>query len=138
MALAVDAHSSSTLAFCLDAVSSFLSALNSASSALSPICLSSTVLGPVALAYSRHNEHEADRFALELTRTNRSAARAFVDLQTANLGVPRHSLVDTLWRATHPSIAERIEFANTYRPWAEGRPTRYGDRFGPPVGTDAE
>ena len=28
------------------------------------------VLSPVGLAYSRHQEHEADRFALELTRTN--------------------------------------------------------------------
>ena len=29
---------------------------------------------PLALAFSRHQEHEADRFALDLTRTNHSAA----------------------------------------------------------------
>jgi Zn-dependent protease with chaperone function len=93
------------------------------------VALSSLALAPVALAYSRHNEHEADRFAVELTRMNRSAARAFVDLQRDNLGVPRHGLLERLWRDTHPTSAERIEFANTYRPWAAGRPLRYGSLF---------
>ena len=32
------------------------------------------VLSPVALAYSRYQEHEADRFALDLTHTNHPAA----------------------------------------------------------------
>jgi Zn-dependent protease with chaperone function len=93
--------------------------------------VSSVVLAPVALAYSRHHEHEADRFTLELTRMNRSTARSFADLQRDNLGVPRHGLLDHLWRDTHPTIAERVEFANTYRPWAEGRPLRYGALFAP-------
>ena len=95
------------------------------------IGLSSTVLGPVALAYSRHQEHEADRFALELTRTNHSAARAFADLQRENLGIPRLDPLCTLFRASHPCSADRIEFCNTYRPWAEGRRLTYGDRFNP-------
>ena len=46
------------------------------------------VLMPVGLAFSRHLEHEADRFALELTRDNRAAATAFVRLQSENLGNP--------------------------------------------------
>ena len=79
--------------------------------------LSMAALGPFALAYSRHDEHEADRFALDLTHMNRSAARAFADFQRENLGVPDQTLVDRLWRSTHPSAAERIEFCNTYRPW---------------------
>ena len=45
-------------------------------------------LAPFALAYSRYHEHEADRFSLDLTHMNRSAARAFADLQRENLGVP--------------------------------------------------
>jgi STE24 endopeptidase len=81
--------------------------------------ISSTVLGPVALAYSRYHEREADRFSLELTHMNRSAARAFADFQRENLSVPRPSLVYKIWRSTHPSIAERIEFCNTYKPWVE-------------------
>src|SRR5262245_58416029 len=43
------------------------------------------IIAPVALAYSRHNEHEADRFGLEITRNNRAAATAFVKLQQENL-----------------------------------------------------
>lgn len=81
------------------------------------IGLSSTALTPLAMAYSRYHEHEADRFSLELTHANRSTARAFVDLQRENLGVPHHTRVYRIWRATHPSIAERINFCNTYRPW---------------------
>ena len=30
-------------------------------------------------------------------------------------------------------MAERIEFANDYRPWDEGRPLRYGSRFERPA-----
>src|SRR5437762_1006404 len=43
-------------------------------------------LDPFVLAFSRHVEHEADRFALELTRDNHAAATAEVKLQLANLG----------------------------------------------------
>ncbi|HET6836676.1 MAG TPA: M48 family metallopeptidase, partial [Gemmatimonadales bacterium] len=38
----------------------------------------SFVTTPLMLAFSRHQEHEADRFALELTRDNRAGATAFV------------------------------------------------------------
>ena len=69
------------------------------------------------LAFSRHLEHEADRFALELTHDNRAAATAFVRLQSENLSNPRPGMLYTLLRASHPSLAERIEFANDYRPW---------------------
>jgi hypothetical protein len=34
-----------------------------------------------------------------------------------------------LWRSGHPSIAERIEFANRYRPWEKGQPLTYGRYF---------
>jgi STE24 endopeptidase len=91
--------------------------------------VSSLLFSPVIMAYSRAQEHEADRFALELTRTNRSAAQAFAKLQQENLGVPWQSPFEKLWRATHPSIGERIEFCNQYHPWTEGRPLVYGDYF---------
>ena len=91
--------------------------------------LVSLALMPIDLAWSRHIEHEADRFGLELTRDNHAAATAFVRLQSENLGNPRPGLIYTLWRGSHPSLGERIEFANTYRPWAEGQPLRYGDLF---------
>jgi Zn-dependent protease with chaperone function len=87
---------------------------------------------PPFLALSRHLEHEADRFGLELTRTNRAAATAFVKLQTDNLDVPYHGTLSKLIRDSHPDLGERIEFANHYRPWAGGQPLRYGDRFHQP------
>jgi STE24 endopeptidase len=91
--------------------------------------LSSLGLSPAALAYSRAQEHEADVFALELTRANHSAATAWVKLQRENLGVPWHSWFETFWLSTHPSIGERITFCNAYHPWAEGRPLRFGGYF---------
>jgi len=91
--------------------------------------VSALVLEPVAYAYSRQQEHEADRFALELTRTNRSAALAFVKLQHDNLSNPRPNPVFKILRATHPSIGERIEFCNTYHPWTKGEPLVYGGLF---------
>lgn len=89
----------------------------------------SLAVTPLVLATSRHLEHEADRFGLEITRDNQAAARTFVKLQQENLGVPRTGLLDHLWRDSHPDVADRIGFANRYRPWATGGATRYGNRF---------
>jgi len=87
---------------------------------------------PIALAYSRHIEREADRFGLELTRDNRAMATAFTILQHENLANPRPGPLYILWRSGHPSIAERIEFANSYRPWERGQPLTFGRYFGEP------
>ena len=89
----------------------------------------SLVTTPLILAGSRHLEHEADRFGLELTRSNRAAATAFVKLQQENLGIPRPGMFYTLFRGSHPSLADRIEFANEYHPWTTGAPLVYGDHF---------
>jgi STE24 endopeptidase len=79
--------------------------------------VSTLVLSPFALAYSRYQEHEADRFALDLTHANHSGAMAFVKLQEENLSNPRPELFYTLFRSTHPSIGDRIDFCNSYHPW---------------------
>lgn len=86
---------------------------------------------PLIFAYSRHNEHEADRFALELTRNNRAAAEAFVKLQEENLGYPDPGPVFMLFRGSHPSLAQRIRFANEYKPWETGGPLVYERYFDP-------
>ena len=75
------------------------------------------VLSPVGLAYSRYQEHEADRYALDLTRSNHAAGTAHVKLLTENLGNPRPGLFYKIFRASHPSAGERIDFANSYHPW---------------------
>jgi Zn-dependent protease with chaperone function len=89
----------------------------------------SLLVSPAVLAYSRHQEHEADRFGLELTRDNQAAATTFVKLQQENLNVPRPGPIYTLLRASHPSLGDRVDFANRYRPWATGEPLRYGRLF---------
>ena len=95
------------------------------------LSLGTTALYPIGLAFSRYQEHEADRFSLELTRTNHSAALAFADLQRENLGIPQPDPFCMIFRYTHPSVADRITFCNTYRPWDETKPLRYSDRFKP-------
>jgi Zn-dependent protease with chaperone function len=87
------------------------------------------VLTPFPLAFSRYAEHEGDRFGLELTRDNHAAATAFVKLQSENLAVPYHSTLYKLWHDDHPPIGERIDFINSYKPWAHGQPLKYGDKF---------
>jgi STE24 endopeptidase len=86
------------------------------------IQVSSVVLSPVVLAYSRYQEHEADRFALELTRTNHSGALSFVRMQEENLSNPRPGWFYKVFRSTHPSVGDRIDFCNTYHPWASDQP----------------
>jgi STE24 endopeptidase len=89
----------------------------------------SLVTDPFTLAVSRHFEHEADRFALEITRDNHAAATAFAILQQENLAVPRPGRLYTWFRASHPPLGERIDFSNDYRPWASGQPLVYGALF---------
>jgi Zn-dependent protease with chaperone function len=85
----------------------------------------SLVLIPVLLTLSRYQEHEADRFALEVTRDNRTAATTFVRLQEENLSVPRPGPLYMLWRGSHPALGDRIDFANRYRPWESKDRLRY-------------
>jgi Zn-dependent protease with chaperone function len=96
---------------------------------LALVSVFSLVTGPGQLAFTRHVEHEADRFGLEITQANHSAATAFVKLQTDTLGVPRPGLLYTIWRESHPPLGERIDFANDYHPWRDGQGLVYGDRF---------
>ena len=74
------------------------------------------LLTPVALAYSRHQEHEADSIALDLVGDNHSGAMSFVKLMEENLSNPRPGPIYKFFRSSHPSIGERIDFCNSYRP----------------------
>ena len=94
--------------------------------------LASLVVTPVALAMQRHFEHEADRFGLEITRDNYAAATAFVTLQQENLGVPRPGPLYVWWRASHPTLGDRIDFSNDYRPWESDQPLVYESYFKKP------
>jgi STE24 endopeptidase len=89
----------------------------------------SLLLTPAVLAFSRYQEHEADRFALEITRNNYAAATTFVRLHEENLTVPRPGRLYMLWRGSHPALGDRIDFANRYRPWEAGNQLRYDHYF---------
>lgn len=86
---------------------------------------------PATLAFSRMQEREADRFALEITRDNRACAEAFVAMQTTNLGYPRPDPWVKWLRSSHPALGERVDFCNDYRPWERGEPLRYEGFFRP-------
>jgi Zn-dependent protease with chaperone function len=75
--------------------------------------------------YSRDIEHEADRFGLELTHTNRANAELYAGW--AKTFPAEYDSFFYLFRATHPSLADRIRFANEYRPWEKGEPLVYAD-----------
>lgn len=84
---------------------------------------------PAALAYSRWQEHDADRFGLEITRDNWAGGSAFVKLQEENLGVPRPGLLYKILRSSHPPLGERVDFCNAYKPWTTGEPMRHASKF---------
>ena len=87
------------------------------------------VAAPGFNAMSRRQEHESDRFALEMTHDNYACASAFAQLQEQNLGNPRPGLLFKLWRSSHPPLGERIDFCNEYKPWETGDEQRYTDLF---------
>jgi STE24 endopeptidase len=76
---------------------------------------------------SRHIEHEADRFGLELTHQNHAMAMMFAeDVKKRNIA-PDWDTFFLIFQANHPSIAQRIQFANNYKPWEQGKPLVYGN-----------
>lgn len=83
--------------------------------------LLSLVAQPAVNGYARRVEHEADVFAVEVTRDNDAGARAFLKLGSQNRSNPEPSALVTFFQYTHPPLIERIRFALTYRPWLEGK-----------------
>jgi STE24 endopeptidase len=93
------------------------------------ITVFSLAAAPLSNFWSRHQEHESDRFALEITHDNQACARAFAELARSNLGNPRPGPLFVLWRASHPTLGDRIDFCNEYRPWETGEPEQYRELF---------
>jgi STE24 endopeptidase len=85
----------------------------------------SFVGNPIADAVSRHFEHQADQYGLEVTHeltpdSGEVAAQSFQTLGQVDLSNPRPSRLQVLLTYDHPSIPARIRFALTYDPWARG------------------
>ncbi len=85
---------------------------------------------PVFNGVSRHFEHEADRYGLEVIHgivpdPNQVAAHYFQKSGQKNLADPDPSTFIKIWFFDHPTRPERVHFVATYKPWAEGQEPRY-------------
>jgi STE24 endopeptidase len=82
-----------------------------------------TLVGePIGNAFSRHQEHQADIYGLEVTHglfpnNGQVAASAFQKLGEKSFDYPTPNPLLVFWSYSHPSIAERIRFSLDYDPW---------------------
>lgn len=81
---------------------------------------------PISNAYSRHLEHQADQYGLEvihglIPNAPAVAAHAFQILGEVDLEEPKPSTAVKFWFYNHPPLDERMRFAQTYDPWSQGR-----------------
>ena len=81
---------------------------------------------PVVNAVSRHYEHQADQYGLEVIHglvpnANREAAESFQILGERSLDYPYVSAFAEFWAWSHPTIRDRMIFVQIYDPWREGR-----------------
>lgn len=80
---------------------------------------------PLTNAISRHYEHQADQYGLEVTHgltpdSGEVAAQAFQILGEVDLADPAPNPVDVFLFYDHPPIPARIRYSLTYDPWANG------------------
>ncbi|MDQ3280529.1 MAG: M48 family metallopeptidase [Acidobacteriota bacterium] len=80
----------------------------------------SFLASPIFNGFSRHIEHQADIFSLELTHLNEPLATAFVKFAEDSKGDPNPNALLEFWTYSHPSLGKRIPFALQYRPWERG------------------
>ena len=85
----------------------------------------SFVASPVGSAVSRHYEHQADQYGLEVTHgltpdSNQVAAQAFQILGEVGLSDPSPNPVQVFLFYDHPSVPDRVRYCLSYDPWAEG------------------
>lgn len=81
---------------------------------------------PISNAFSRHLEHQADQYGLEVTHgltpdSGQLAAQAFQVLGEIDLADPDPNPVNVFLFYGHPSISDRVRFSLRYDPWSNGR-----------------
>jgi STE24 endopeptidase len=85
---------------------------------------------PLVNAYSRHQEHQADQYGLEVTHgltpdSGQVAAQAFQKIGEVDLADPDPNPVDVFLFYDHPTMRDRVQFSLTYAPWATNRPGEF-------------
>ncbi len=88
------------------------------------------LVSPIFNGISRHYEHQADQFGLEIASgvvadPNAADVRSFQVLGAEDLADPDPGPFIKFCLYSHPTLEERIRFAATYRPWAEGKPLEW-------------
>jgi Zn-dependent protease with chaperone function len=78
---------------------------------------------PIESAFSRHLEHQADQYSLEVTHgltpdAGQIAAQAFQVLGEVDLSDPAPNPVDVFLFYDHPTIPDRIRYSLSYDPWS--------------------
>ncbi len=94
------------------------------------LSLLSFLASPAFNTVSRHFEHEADRYGLEVIHgivpnQGQVAAHYFEKSGEINLADPDPSPFMKVWFFDHPPRRERLHFAATYDPWSDGGSPRY-------------
>jgi STE24 endopeptidase len=85
---------------------------------------------PVFNGVSRHFEHEADRYGLEVIHgivpnPNQVAAHYFLKSGQKNLADPDPNTFIKIWFFDHPTRPDRVHFVATYDPWSKGQEPEY-------------
>lgn len=80
---------------------------------------------PLINGYSRWQEHQADIYGLEVIHgivpdSRAVASRSFQILGEVSLDEPNPNRFIEFWLYSHPSISERVAFAQSYDPWSTG------------------
>jgi STE24 endopeptidase len=85
---------------------------------------------PISNAFSRHLEHQADIYGLEVTHglfpnNSEVAASSFQKLGEKSYDYPTPNPLLVFWSYSHPTISERIRFCLRYDPWRTPEGPKY-------------
>ena len=80
---------------------------------------------PIANGFSRHQEHQADQYGLEVTHglnadSGQIGAQAFQILGEVDLSDPDPNPLNVFLFYSHPTISDRVQFSLSYDPWGHG------------------
>ncbi len=85
---------------------------------------------PISSAISRHFEHQADQYALEVTHgltpdSGQVGAQAFQVLGEIGLSDPDPNPLEVFLFYDHPPVRDRLSFSLDYDPWSQGREAEF-------------
>src|SRR5437762_1588955 len=81
------------------------------------------ITNPIGSAFSRHLEHQADQYGLEVTHgltpnSGQIAAQAFQILGEVDLADPDPNPANVFLFYDHPPISDRVRYSLDYDPWS--------------------